>query len=326
MAAWKLVPTMALAGLACASLATGGAQAQEDCPRGDLDPRFCDRDGDLVADVPQDESEWLDPSAIVFTYTPVEDPALYVGIWQEFIDHLAEVTGREVSYFTVQSYAAMVEAMRAGRLHVAGFATGSVPLAVNCAGYRPFAVMGKGGEIMGYEMEIITYPDSGIESIEDLEGRTLAFTEPTSNSGFRAPSALLEAEFGLVADENFETTFSGAHDNSVLGVAHRDYDAAAIANEVMYRMFDRGVVDRDDIVTVYTSETFPTTGYGLVHNLHPELQEKIEEAFFSFDWSGTALEQEFGELADGFVPITYQTEWAIIRTIADQVGDTFDCQ
>jgi phosphonate transport system substrate-binding protein len=328
MADRSSMPAVVVAGLACAGLAlSGGAPlAQEDCPRGDLDARYCDRDGDLVADIPEDESEWLDPPTIVFTYTPVEDPALYVGIWQEFIDHLSEVTGREVSYFTVQSYAAMVEAMRAGRLHVAGFATGSVPLAVNCAGYRPFAVMGKEGEIMGYEMEIITYPGSGIESIDDLAGRTLAFTEPTSNSGFRAPSALIEAEFGLVAGEDFETTFSGAHDNSVLGVSHRDYDAAAIANEVMFRMFDRGVVDRDDIVTVYTSETFPTTGYGLVYNLHPELQEKIEEAFFTFDSEGTALEAEFGELADGFVPITYENEWAIIRTIAAQVGDTFECQ
>ena len=38
--------------------------------------------------------------------------------------------------------------------------------------------------------------------------------------------------------------FSGKHDNSVLGVANKDYDAAAIANEVMFRMFDRKVVDR----------------------------------------------------------------------------------
>ena len=39
----------------------------------------------------------------------------------------------------------------------------------------------------GYEMEIITYPGSGIEKVEDIKGKSLAFTAPTSNSGFKAP-------------------------------------------------------------------------------------------------------------------------------------------
>ena len=57
--------------------------------------------------------------------------------------------------------------------------------------------------------------------------------------------------------------FSGKHDNSVLGVANKDYDAAAIANEVMFRMFERKVVDKAKIRTIYKSETFPTTSYGV---------------------------------------------------------------
>jgi phosphonate transport system substrate-binding protein len=319
---------LSVAAMAAAFLASSAVVAPDsavaDCPRGDLDERFCDEDGDLLADPPTDESELLDPDTLIFTYTPVEDPALYRTTWADFMEHLSEVTGKDVTYFTVQSYAAMVEAMRAGRLHVGGFATGSVPLAVNCAGFHPLATMGQGGDVWGYEMEIITYPGSGIEDMEDLRGRTLAFVSPTSNSGFRAPSALLESEFGMVADEDFDTAFSGAHDNSVLGVANHDYDAAAIANEVMHRMFDRGVVDSEDIVTIYTSATFPTTGYGYVYNLHPDLVENIREAFFTFDWGG-ALAEEFSD-ADGFAEVTYQDDWAVIRQIAEQVGDTFECQ
>ena len=41
---------------------TGYAAAQEDCPRGDLDARYCDRDGDLIADIPTDPAEWLNPA------------------------------------------------------------------------------------------------------------------------------------------------------------------------------------------------------------------------------------------------------------------------
>ncbi|MEP7276505.1 MAG: phosphate/phosphite/phosphonate ABC transporter substrate-binding protein, partial [Betaproteobacteria bacterium] len=43
--------------------------------RGELDTMYCDANKDLVADVPTDTKKWKNPSTIVFTYTPVEDPA-----------------------------------------------------------------------------------------------------------------------------------------------------------------------------------------------------------------------------------------------------------
>lgn len=153
----------------------------------DLSSRYTDVEGDMIADIPSDESQWVDPSTLVFAYTPVEDPAVYADVWADFLDHLGEATGKRVQFFPVQSNAAQQEALRAGRLHVAGFNTGGVPVAVNCGGFRPFAIMAAEDGSYGYEMEIITHPDSGIESMEDLAGRQLAFTSPTSNSGFRAP-------------------------------------------------------------------------------------------------------------------------------------------
>ncbi|TVP43202.1 MAG: phosphate/phosphite/phosphonate ABC transporter substrate-binding protein [Halomonas sp.] len=292
----------------------------------DLSSRYVDSDGDMVADAPTDESQWVDPNTLVFAYTPVEDPAVYADVWSDFLTHLEEETGKRVQFFPVQSNAAQLEALRAGRLHVAGFNTGSTPIAVNCGGFRPFAMMASEDGSFGYEMEIITYPDSGIESVEDLEGRQLAFTAETSNSGFRAPSALLLSEYGLAAEEDYETAFSGSHDNSVLGVVNKDYEAAAIANSVATRMIARGVVNEGDYDIIYTSETFPTTAYGLAHNLHPELAESIQDAFFSYDWEGTALEAEFANSGESqFIPITYEENWSVIRTIAEATGVTYDC-
>lgn len=292
----------------------------------DLSSRYVDNDGDMVADAPGDESQWADPDTLVFAYTPVEDPAVYADVWSDFLEHLSETTGKEVQFFPVQSNAAQQEALRAGRLHVAGFNTGGVPVAVNCGGFRPFAMMAADDGSFGYEMEIITYPGSGIESVEDLQGRQLAFTSETSNSGFRAPSALLRSEYGMEAGEDFETAFSGSHDNSILGVVNEDYDAAAIANSVGKRMISRGVVNEGDYDIIYTSETFPTTAYGLANNLNPELAEQIQDAFFSYDWEGTALESEFANSGEAqFIPITYQDNWAVIRTIADANGVTYDC-
>src|ERR1700694_592386 len=129
----------------------GSARAQ-DCPRGDLDKAYCDRDGDLVADAPADPKLLVDPSTIIFSYTPVEDPAVYTKVWDGFIKHMETVTGKKVVFFPVQSNAAQIEAMRSGRLHVAGFNTGSNPIAVNCAGFVPFAIMGTQDGQFRYEM------------------------------------------------------------------------------------------------------------------------------------------------------------------------------
>ncbi len=216
--------------------------------------------------------------------------------------------------------------MRAGRLHIAGVNTGSNPLAVACAGFRPFAMMASDDGSFGYEMEIVTYPGSGIEKPEDLKGRVLAFTAETSNSGFKAPSALLKSEFGLERDKDFTPRFSGAHDTSILGVANKDYDAAAIANTIKARMIDRGVVKADQLKTIYTSQTFPTTAFGMAYNLKPELQEKIKEAFFSFDWKGSKLLEEFSKSGDTkFVPITFKDDWAVIRKIDEANGVEYSC-
>ncbi len=91
-----------------AVLAAGTAQAEFQ-----LDPRFTDNDGDLIADIPEDSSQWADPGTLIFAYTPVEDPAVYAEVWAGFLEHMQEVTGKPVQFFPVQSNAAQIEAMRA---------------------------------------------------------------------------------------------------------------------------------------------------------------------------------------------------------------------
>ncbi|WP_420565135.1 phosphate/phosphite/phosphonate ABC transporter substrate-binding protein [Thalassobaculum sp.] len=292
-----------------------------------LDSRFKDENGDLVADTPTDPSQQVDPDTLIFAYTPVEDPAVYAKVWDGFLRHMESVTGKKVQFFPVQSNAAQIEAMRAGRLHVAGFNTGSNPLAVNCAGFVSFTIMASKDGDFGYNMEIITYPGSGIEKVEDIKGKKMAFTSQTSNSGFKAPSAILKADYGLEAGTDFEPVFSGKHDNSILGVANKDYPAAAIANSVLHRMVARDVIKADQVVSIYKSQKFPTTGFGYVYNLKPELQEKIKESFFTFDWEGSALKEEFARSGEEqFIPITYKSHWEVIRKIDAANGVSYDCK
>src|SRR5262245_65526006 len=98
------------------ALTLGGAlmvaSHAQDCPRGDLDKAYCDRDGDLVADTPTDAKQLVNPSTLIFAYTPVEDPAVYTKVWDGFIKHMEKVTGKQVVLFTMQSNAEEIEAMR----------------------------------------------------------------------------------------------------------------------------------------------------------------------------------------------------------------------
>ena len=310
-----------------ALMSYGSQVSAAECERGDLDERFCDVDGDLLADIPSDPSQQIDPDTLIFAYTPVEDPAVYKTAWSDFLTHLEKETGKKVLFFPVQNNAAQIEAMRSGRLHIAGFNTGSNPLAVNCAGFRPFTIMASKDGSFGYEMEIITYPGSGIEKVEDIKGKQLAFTSPTSNSGFKAPSAILKGDFDMIPDRDFEPVFSGKHDNSILGVANKDYPAASIANSVKFRMISRDVIKEEDVVTIYKSQTFPTTGFGVVYNLKPELQEKIRNAFFNFEWEGTTLQAEFEKSNEGqFLEMTYKEFWDVIRKIDTANGVSYACK
>src|SRR5688572_24192373 len=116
----RLVAAVAL----CLAPFAALAQADDCKNRGQLDTLYCDENKDLVADTPKDKKRWKNPSTLVFTYTPVEDAAVYETAFKPFLDYLGKCTGKRIVYFPVQSNAAEIEAMRAGRLHVGGFSTG----------------------------------------------------------------------------------------------------------------------------------------------------------------------------------------------------------
>ena len=166
-------------------------------------------------------------------------------------------------------------------------------------------------------MQIVSRADSGIRTPEDLRGRTLAFVSPTSNSGYKTPRFLLRTAFGLEVDRDYAGTFSGKHDNSVLGVVHGDYDAAAVASTVLRQMVARGVVEPEARHVVHRSDDFPSTAYGVAHDLDPDLREAIRAAMFDFPWEGSALLREFGATEGSrFVPVDYAVHWASVREIA----------
>src|SRR3546814_7169409 len=182
--------------------------------------------------------------------------------------------------------------MRSGRLHIGGFSTGPTPFAVNLAGAVPFALMGSDDGRFGYTLQVYTRKDSDINEMADLNGKRVAHTAPTSNSGNLAPRALFPA-LGVTPEQDYEVVYSGSHDQSMLGVVAGDYDAAPVASEVVVRMAERGLYDPEEVKIIWESRSLPTTSYTYAHNLAPELVEKIKAALFTFKLEGTPFGEEF---------------------------------
>ena len=312
----------ALTLLFAACLVWAPALAQNPCTqRGDLDQRYCDEDGDLLADAPKDPKLLQNPATLIFSYTPVEDPAVYENVFGDFMVHLGKVTGKRIRWFPAESYAAQVEAMRSGRLHIAGVATGPTVFAVNLAGFVPIIAMQQADGNIGYTLQLITHRDSPIKALADLKGKRVAHVAPSSNSGDIAPRALFKA-LGIEPGKDYEVLYSGKHDNSIMGVVNRDYDAAPVASTVLARMQARGLFKPGTVRVVYESSPFPRAPFGVAHNLSPELKAKIKEAFLVFDFKKSKLATEFKEI-ERFAEVNYKDAWRDVRTIQKSSGVTY---
>ena len=282
---------------------------------------FTDADDDLVADPPSDESQWLDPDPIYFSYVASEDSEGYERLWQSFADFLAERTGRKVEYVKIASINDQLLALHERRLHVTGLNTGAVPLAVNAHGFIPVCTYGADDGSFGYRMKIIVAESSLIRSVEDLRGRNMAFTHMSSNSGFRAPLVALMNDYGLMPETDYTWAFSGSHGASIRGLMGGQYDAAAVASDMLERAVASGEIDIGETRSIYESERFPPAALGYVHDLKPELAASIRQALLDFRFADTPLAEEFAS-ANGtrFVPISYKDDWALIRRIQDATG------
>jgi phosphonate transport system substrate-binding protein len=315
---WLTPFALALAG---ALLALPALAADACKNRGELDTMYCDDNNDLVADAPTDPKKWKNPSTIVFTYTPVEDPAVYENIFKPFTTYLSKCIDKKVVFYQVQSNAAEIEAMRSGRLHVGGFSTGPTAFAVNLAGAVPFAVKGTAKEFQGYNLIVVVKSSSPYQKLADLKGKKVAHTAPSSNSGHLAPLALFPGQ-GLAPDKDYKIIFSGKHDQSVMGVNSGDYDAAAVASDVFKRMVERGQVKEADFRIIYRSQKFPTSSFAYAHDLDPKLVDKMMGCFYDYRFP-PEMQKAF-DGADRFFPINYKTTWEVVRAVAKGSGQGFD--
>lgn len=302
---------------------TEPAVAQASCAqRGELDTIFCDEDGDMTADTPKDAAKLKNPETLLLTYSPQEDSATYEKLWAPYVEHLAQCSARKTKFFPVYSSAATVEAIRSGRVAISLLSAGDMPFAVNLGGATPIAIHGTAdGKITAYHLIVVVKNDSPYQTLADLKDKRVAHVSPSSNSGNLAPRALFPAQ-GLVPDKDYKVIYSGKHDNSIAGVQNNDYDAAAVADDVLERMIQRGLVKPDELRVLFTSEPFPAGGLAVAHDLASPLAQKIRECTFSFRFP-PELSTAFRGV-DRMVPLDYKRDFSSVRKVAAASGETFN--
>lgn len=210
---------------------------------------------------------------------PSEDSQSMIESSQQVLDQLQAKLGMPVKPFVATDYNGVIEALRSKKLDVAYLGPFSYVLASQVADVEAFAVaVTKKTGKSAYRSLIVARPDSGIQSLADLKGHTFAFVDPSSASGHLFPKAGIE-QAGYQPDELFSRViFSGSHDASILAVANRKVDAAAVADRILATATAQGQVKPDELRIVWSSSDIPESPMVWRKDLDPALKQKLAAA------------------------------------------------
>jgi phosphonate transport system substrate-binding protein len=166
-----------------------------------------------------------------------------------FAKYMTKVLGVPVKIFTASSYAGVMQAMAADQIEFAFYGSSSYAGAwVEMKGnVVPLLTRVMDNGSTGYFSVVVVRSDSPYKNLDDLKGKTLAFADPNSTSGYAVPYYNLK-KLGYDPETFFGSIpFSGAHETGVLGVYNGQYDAAAtnIKSETAghpQRMAEKGMI------------------------------------------------------------------------------------
>ncbi|NUU03911.1 phosphonate ABC transporter substrate-binding protein [Herbaspirillum robiniae] len=252
------------------------------------------------------------PQVLTVGLIPAEDSQAMLENSKAVIDSLQKQLGVTVKPFIATDYNGIIEALRAKKLDVAYLGPFSYVLATTVANVEAFSVAEtkKSGKSF-YKSLIITRKDSGIQNVEQLKGRTMAFVDPSSASGHLFPSAGLQKLNIDPAKYFSRVIFSGSHDASILAVANKKVDAAAVADRILTAAVAKGVVQQSDLNVVWTSPDIPESPMVWRKDLDPAFKQKIAAAF------GNIKDVQWGDqgVLNGFVA-TNDAAYNVVRDTA----------
>nr|WP_163501379.1 phosphonate ABC transporter substrate-binding protein [Halomonas socia] len=273
------------------------------------------------------QADWRDNYPVVtLGATTVENQAATIDRFQPLADYFEEQLGVEMQIQQANDYAAVVQALTAGHIHLARLGGSSYAAGwIDSDGdIEPLVVPAELDGELGYHSVLIVRADSDYQSLDDLQGNSLAWADPNSTSGYLVPMVSLR-EDGIEPDEFFgNTVFSGGHEQSVIGVLNGSLDSAFTWTSKgdntgqLRMMMDRGMLDREDIRVIWESPLIPNPLYAVPGELPEDMKQEISDFFLT-------LHEERPDLADaaasgrtsGFVVATHEMYQPVLSAVQE---------
>ena len=217
----------------------------------------------------------LPADELVYVIPPDDQVDVLEKQWAPFVEYLSEQLGRPVKLIIGADYAAVVEAMKYGHADIAvtgasGYAIAGREVDIEVLVAEVMASTG----LPSYQSYIITRSDSGIEELSDLNGKTFAFTDVGSTSGYLMPNYIFTQE-GIKIGREF---FGGAQFVVVEAVLNNTVDAGSIAEQYYRQGIKEGVFTEPELDIIYISDPIPGTATWVRKDMDAELKQQIADA------------------------------------------------
>ncbi|MHC1759385.1 MAG: phosphonate ABC transporter substrate-binding protein [Negativicutes bacterium] len=246
---------------------------------------------------------------------PAEDAQKTRDAYGPLVKYLEKKTGMKVELFVATDYSGVIEAMRSKKLDVAMFGPFSYVLAADKADAEAFAIENRKGSGTTYKSLVVTHPDSGINNIQDLKGRTYAFVDPASTSGNLIPRSFFKKN-NFDPEKDFKSIiYAGGHDAVALAVKNRKVDAGSMDDITYGNMKTKDMVGDQNIKIIFQSDPIPGSPWAYRKDLAPELKTKLRDAFLSMDKEDPAALGAYAGKVERYDPVN-DSLYNVIRDTA----------
>lgn len=218
---------------------------------------------------------------------PDEAPTELQRKFEPLGKYLENELGIAVEFTPVVDYAASVEALAAGKLDMVWYGGFTHVQARRRTNNTAYAIVMRDADL-NFRSKFITAVDSGINSLQDLKGKTFAFGSVSSTSGHLMPRYFLQQE-GLRPEQDFRRfSFSGAHDATAKWVESGKVDAGALNESVWDKLVESGKVDTSKVKVFWTTPPYVDYNWTVRGDLDRALVSRIALAFLKLDYENPA--------------------------------------
>ena len=257
------------------------------------------------------------PDELVLGMVPSREADVIVDSLEPLAAMLSERIGIPVETFISTNYVGLVEALGNARIDIGFFGPSAMAQAIDRHNAQPILASVRFGSPT-YKSQFNVQCDSGIESFEDLEGRSIAFVDPSSASGYQFPYVFLKNNYGIDANTDMNAIFAGSHDAAVLAVYNQDVDVAVSFNDARTAIEgDFPDVMEEVCVLGYTGD-IPNDGAVVREGISEELANEIAQALIEIAQTeeGQALTEAMFNVTS-FAPITSEA-YDPVREVASE--------